>query len=468
LQKIDKTLLTGKKMKKSFFSLILLFLVSISFGQLGNTISNTDKIYGLSKIWQEVNYNFIYFNRIDKEQWDNEYRRLISEVQKTDNDYEYYRLLQYFVALLNDGHTSVYMPSNYQFDDVFGELVLMCSYIEDKVIVTRVHRDTKTQIPVGTEIKRINGQEVIKYLVENIIPYISSSTEHHRWSKAVSYMFCTMEAATYEFELVLPDGTEIKTSLTQSDYEVDIFDELYPSYTEHIPFEFYWLEEGIAYMAWNSFGSPEIVNLFKEKLPELNKADKIIIDLRNNRGGNTLHGIQMLEYLTHDPVLSNVQSRSRMHIPGHKIFGAHLQPKDTIGNKAFRNAYINYRNDYFSFPYEPFKVNPEIEKIVVPTAFLIGSMTFSAAEDFLVSTDNQSHIIKIGEPTGGSTGEPINFVLPGGGWVGICTKHSSYPCGKEYVGYGIQPDIMVRVTVKDVIENIDPVLNSAVEYLKKQ
>lgn len=455
-------------MKKIFFALVLLFLASKSFGQLENTISVTDKIYGLSKIWQEVNNNFVNIDKIDKELWDKEYKRLISEVQKTETDYEYYRLLSYFVALLNDGHTSVTMPSNYQFDDVFGDLVLMCSYIENKVVVTRVHRDTKDQIPVGTEIKKTNGQEVIEYLKENILPYISSSTEHHRMSKAVYYIFTTMQKTTYEFELVLPDGIEKNVSLTQSDYDVDIFDELYPPFTEHIPFEFYWIEEGIAYMAWNSFGDPAIVNLFKEKLPELYKADKLIIDLRNNQGGNTLYGIQMLKYLTNDSILHGVQSRSRMHIPAYKIFGAQLQPNDTIGNNMLRNAYINYRNDYYDFPHESFKVNPETKKLVVPTAILIGHNTFSAAEDFLVSTDNQSHIIKIGEATGGSTGEPINFVLPGGGWVDICTKHSSYPCGKEYVGYGIQPDIVAKKSLKDVIENIDPVLNNAIKYLKQQ
>ena len=455
-------------MKKIICALVVLFLASKLFGQLENTISNTDKIYGLSKIWQEVNNNFVYIDKIDKELWNKEYKRLISEVQKTENDYEYYRLLRYFVALLNDGHTSVRTQSNYQFDDVFGEFVLMCSYIEKKVIVTRVHRDTKTQIPIGTEIKRINGQETLEYLNENIIPFISSSTEHHRLSKAVRDMFLTMQETTYEFELVLPDGTEKNITLTQSDYEVDIFDELYPSYTEQIPVEFYWQEEGIAYMAWNSFGDPAIVSSFKERLPELYKADKLIIDLRNNQGGNTLYGIKMLEYLTNDSILYGVQSRSKMHIPAHKVFGGHLQPKDTIGNKMLRDRYINYRNDYYDFPYESFKVNPDTEKILVPTAILIGHKTFSAAEDFLVSTDNQSHIIKIGEATGGSTGEPINFVLPGGGWVNICTKHSSYPCGKEYVGYGIHPDIVVKKSVKDVIENIDPVLNNAVIYLKQQ
>ncbi|MGF1586084.1 MAG: S41 family peptidase [Bacteroidales bacterium] len=455
-------------MSKISFALVLLFLASNSSGQLENTISDTDKIYGLSKIWKEVNNNFVFIDKIDKELWDKEYRRLISEVQKTENDFEYYRLLSYFVALVNDGHTRVWMPGNYQFDDVFGEFVLMCSYIENKVIVTRVHRDTKNQIPIGTEIKRINGQEVIEYLKENIIPYISSSTDHYRFSKAVTDIFLTMQETTYEFELVLPDETEKNISLTQTDYEVDIFDELYPSYTEHIPFEFYWLEEGIAYMAWNSFEDPAIVSLFREKLPELYKAEKLIIDLRNNRGGNARYGIQMLDYLTNDSILYSVQSRSRMHIPAHKVFGGHLQPKDTIGNKMLRDRYVNYRNDYYDFPYESFNVNPETKKIVVPTAILIGHKTLSAAEDFLVSTDNQSHIIKIGEATGGSTGEPINFVLPGGGWLDICTKHSSYLCGKEYVGYGIQPDIVAKKSVKDVIENVDPALNSAIKYLKQQ
>jgi hypothetical protein len=55
------------------------------------------KIYGLSKFWQEVNYNFVFFSKVDKTEWDKLYLKLIGEVQETKDDYEYYRLYKSFV-----------------------------------------------------------------------------------------------------------------------------------------------------------------------------------------------------------------------------------------------------------------------------------------------------------------------------------------------------------------------------------
>lgn len=79
-------------------------------GSFRPTLSSTEKIYGLSKFWQEVNYNFVYLNKVDRTMWDNAYKEMITKVQETKNDYEYYRELQKFCALLKDGHTNVYLP----------------------------------------------------------------------------------------------------------------------------------------------------------------------------------------------------------------------------------------------------------------------------------------------------------------------------------------------------------------------
>jgi len=92
--------------------------------------------------------------------------------------------------------------------------------------------------------------------------------------------------------------------------------------------------------------------------------------------------------------------------------------------------------------------------------------TASAAEDFLIYADNQKHMTTIGEPTYGSTGQPLMFELPGGGNARICTKKDTYPDGREFVGYGIQPDIMVEKTLEDYLEGNDPVLKAALEHLK--
>jgi C-terminal processing protease CtpA/Prc len=121
---------------------------------------------------------------------------------------------------------------------------------------------------------------------------------------------------------------------------------------------------------------------------------------------------------------------------------------------------------YYNFEYSPDSIKITDKRIVVPTALLIGHNTASAAEDFLIYADNQKHMIKIGEKTFGSTGQPYMFDLVGGATARVCTKKDTYPDGREFIGYGIKPDIEVKQTVDDYLQKRDPVLLKAQEYLK--
>src|SRR5664279_1875734 len=96
---------------KTVFTFFMLLLAGSSGAQIQNTLSPSDKVYGLSKFWEEANYNFVYIRKVDRHAWDSVYRQLIGTVQTTTNDYAYYRELQKFCALLKDGHTNVYMPA---------------------------------------------------------------------------------------------------------------------------------------------------------------------------------------------------------------------------------------------------------------------------------------------------------------------------------------------------------------------
>ena len=92
---------------------ILLFSLLIftdAFGQLQNTITQSEKIFGLSKIWQEVNYNFANFGNVPTLNWDSAYIAIIPKVIQTQNDFEYYKTLKRFCALLKDAHTSIDYP----------------------------------------------------------------------------------------------------------------------------------------------------------------------------------------------------------------------------------------------------------------------------------------------------------------------------------------------------------------------
>jgi C-terminal processing protease CtpA/Prc len=71
----------------------------------------------------------------------------------------------------------------------------------------------------------------------------------------------------------------------------------------------------------------------------------------------------------------------------------------------------------------------------------------------------------IGETSGGSTGRPLMFQLPGGGSARVCTRRDTFPDGTDWVAKGIDPDIQVRPTVADICAGRDPVLQRAIEFM---
>ena len=120
-----------------------------------------------------------------------------------------------------------------------------------------------------------------------------------------------------------------------------------------------------------------------------------------------------------------------------------------------------------NFDHEGEQITLKAPRIVIPTVLLIGNRTASAAEDFLIYAHNQKHMTLIGEPTYGSTGQPLFGKLPGGGGFRICTKKDTYPNGKEFVGYGIQPEVYVPRKLIDLLKNKDVQLDSAIQHLMK-
>ena len=312
----------------------------------------------------------------------------------------------------------------------------------------------------------VNGMDTNTYLEREVIPYISSSTDHIVLDWAISRMFQSPKGTSYDVVFKLPNGQTKELKLTHNE---TLEKEVYPEFEDMDLFEFKWLDSGIAYISLNSFSDPKIDTLFYEKLPELYKAKKLIIDLRKNVGGSTNIGLNILKYLTNDTLLYGSKSQSRLHIPSFKAWGKWTEAKDTINNEWAKQEYLSYHDDYFHvFPYEAYTNKLEEKRLVVPTALLIGHNTVSAAEDFLIYADNQSHMTKIGEPTFGSTGQPMLFDLPGGGSARVCTKKDTYPNGKEFVGYGILPDIKIKKTFDDYVENKDPVLKKAIQYLNEK
>ncbi len=462
---------------------LFIIIGTLAFGQsfaqtkIPNTLTPAEKVYGLSKFWQEVNYNFVYLSKIDRERWDELYRSYIEEVQDTKNDYEYYRILQRYCAFLKDGHTSVWMPDTikqnlyYSFSHnvyytEFLDIKLQLENIEGKAIIVGINKKKKDDIPIGSEIVAVNGLPVSDYIEESVKPYISTSAPHTLKDLCVQYLLNGIKGSNFDIEIRKPNGQSKKVKLIAGHSEDQ---QMYPPIEKKDLLTFRWEDRSIAYLGFNSFSSWDIMDKFAEIKPQLDKAEKLIIDLRYNTGGNSAVSRELIKYLTADSILYMAKSQSRLHIPTYKAWGKWRTASDTLRPGASQQHYLAYHDRlYHDFPYQPYNTgNLDIERIEIPTVILIGHNTASAAEDFLIYAHNQEHMTKIGEPTNGSTGQPLFFELPGGGTARICTKKDTYPDGSEFVGYGIKPDILVKSSLNDFVNGNDPVLKRAIEYLNE-
>jgi C-terminal processing protease CtpA/Prc len=465
-----------KLLPQLIISLLLSSTGINSYAQIANTLSSADKVFGLSKFWQEVNYNFAYLNKINRSSWDSAYKALIPQVEATRNDYDYYRLLEKFCALLKDGHTEITMPPieglNFM-NNTFGDYLIVLKRVDNKVIIKRTWKKDLEKFPLGSEIIEVNGLPTEQYIRDSVACYISSSTDYVRADIATGMLLRGAPGSGFSIKIKKPNGELASYSLTHAKTNDSIFYPMLEKYLDEQKkdlLQFKVFDNNIAYVALNSFSNPKIDTLFEKLLPSLEKSKGVIIDLRNNGGGDDGVAFNILRHFINDTMILGSASTLRRFDPFLRAIGRNVKITDTAGDPDKRDAWLLY-NGYavYSKPgiYQ-LKIEKEIKKISAPVAILIGMNTESAAEDFLIAADNQKHIVTIGEPSAGSSGMPYRFNLPGGGSARICVKKDTYPDGREFVGYGIQPGIKVAPTVKDYLENRDVVLETAIKYFEKR
>jgi C-terminal processing protease CtpA/Prc len=206
------------------------------------------------------------------------------------------------------------------------------------------------------------------------------------------------------------------------------------------------LPGNIGYVALNAFENETVVNQFEAAWETIGKTDALILDIRDNGGGSSGYGYQILAHLTDKPFKTS-QWRTRNYRPAFRAWGKLEGWHNGAGELVQPRA-----------PTLPAK----------PVALLIGPRTFSAAEDFAVAFDAMKRGKLIGEATAGSTGQPLFFALPGGGQGRVCTKRDAYPDGKQFVGVGVQPSIVVKQTVADFRAGRDTVVEAAKAELVKE
>lgn len=419
---------------------IILFSYNV-YSQEENILSTNEKLYGLAKLWKESSYNFAFFKQVPNMNWDSCFQSYIPLVEETKSDWEYYLVLQKCFALLKDGHTKVLPPvvlRNKYYASAITQI--KTQLIQDKVIISEVLSDSLQLLGIqkGMEILAID-EEVHKYAEKYVFPCMTASTPQDL-SYQTYGLFLLNGSIDTPFVVGIKDfnGITRNISIARKPWlrEDDPF--------KGEPMSYKKLTNNIVYLRINMFTGDGFTKIFDSIYTNILKSDGLIIDVRNNFGGTTTNALYVLRHLTSNE-FKEVSWTSPTHIAAYKSWGKKSEWFEKEGNDIL-----------------PFT---DKEIFTKPVNVIADESTFSGAEDFCANFVTMKRGKLIGRKTAGSTGNPLIVKLPSGGFAKICTKKDVFPDGKEFVGYGITPDIEVDVTIADVKNDVDAALNVAIKDL---
>jgi carboxyl-terminal processing protease len=400
-------------------------------------LSEDQKVAGLSKFWSEARFNFAGFDRLPGIDWDALYVRYLQKVRQAKTTADYYRVMMRFAAELHDGHVNAYPPKEL-FDTFYAKPGLRTALVEGGVVVTQVV-DPSLQAQgwkVGDVILKIGDLDVRQYAKLNVVSYLSSS--NRRDQDPFDYFLLSGDVHR-TLTLTVEDASGRHAVRTLKRLPIAKMATLLK-----VPgTEFRLLPSGIAYLGVGEFEDDAGPKALIAHLAEIAAAKGLVIDVRQNGGGNSSNGTAILQILAATPFKWEME-------------------RTPVYNAVDRADGVPQHLAAIGQP----EIAPDpAHHLSVPVAVLTSGETGSAAEDFVAIFQSMHRGATIGEPTGGSTGQPFSFKLPGGGSARICTKNTRTPDGRVFMGVGLQPDILVRPTVADVRAGRDAALQRAVEYL---
>jgi C-terminal processing protease CtpA/Prc len=177
-----------------------------------------------------------------------------------------------------------------------------------------------------------------------------------------------------------------------------------------------------------------------EVLDTFRDMDAIIVDVRNNIGGNDEYAHLFAGGFSDGKhFIYTVETRNG---PGHSDFDS---PKK-----------------HFTEPMKP-------QNFSKPVVLLTDHYTVSGGEIFTLNMKAFGHVTHIGTTTAGAHSDvgPARF-LPNGWSYEYSIQKYLMPDGESLEGIGITPDIHIQNSKKDIENGLDRVLEHAIHYLKNQ
>lgn len=191
------------------------------------------------------------------------------------------------------------------------------------------------------------------------------------------------------------------------------------------------LDDNIGYIHYASFSDAIGDGNLDAVLLELATCNALIIDVRNNGGGQLTRAEQLAARFTNEEIpVGYIQ---------HKTGKGHNDFSDMQEQRLKPSAGIRWQ-----------------KKVAV----LTNRSVFSAANEFVKYMKCCPNAIVVGDKTGGGAGMPFSSELPNG-WSIRFSACPIYDKDKHSTEFGINPDVKVDISSEDYQKGIDTIIETA-------
>ena len=195
--------------------------------------------------------------------------------------------------------------------------------------------------------------------------------------------------------------------------------------------EYTLLDDNIGYIYYGDFSSGIGDGNLDEMLSYLSICNGLIIDVRNNGGGNLTYATKLAARFTNEKVLTG-----------------YIQHKTGKGHNDFSDPEPIYLEPSNSIRWQ--------KRVVV----LMNRHSYSATNDFINSMRYLPNVTLMGDKSGGGSGLPFSSELPNG-WGVRFSASPHLDAEGQHIEFGIDPDIKLDMNAEDEARGIDTMIEAA-------